>query len=66
MGARTLSRIELEAIHVTFWQGICLHFVCVLSLSVRMNLNVTDCSKPTLFTDLLCIVLTKNSQKHDK
>jgi hypothetical protein len=32
MGIRTVLGIELEAILVTFWQRICLCFVCVLTL----------------------------------
>jgi hypothetical protein len=29
---KTLLGIEIKAIHVTFWQRICLHFVHVLRL----------------------------------
>jgi hypothetical protein len=39
IGTRTPLEPGLEVIHFMFWQRICLHFVCVLKLCGRLNLN---------------------------
>jgi hypothetical protein len=39
---RSLQGIGIQAIHVTFWQKMCLCFVCVLRLWMRLNIKVMD------------------------